>query len=193
MQPNDTLLNNNNDSDASHETVVDSGEDDINDSDASHETVVDSGEDDINLSYQRLLELEEASEVQTAYCIMCKSQTSNFFCHAGCEDQYNAIHKTSEPVDDILNEHGKCVEEEEEVEDVEEDEEVEDDTCPMDECDNKKNVQNKKGRCNMCQKMWYESKRIFFGRERRCIKCQDIYFPDTRDKVEYVCNICEES
>ena len=159
MQPNDTLLNNNNDSDG--------------------ETVVDSGEDDINLSYQRLFELEEATEIQAAYCIMCKSQTSNFFCHAGCEDQYNAIHKTSEPVDDdILNEHGKC---------------VEDDTCPMDECDNKKNVQNKKGRCNMCQKMWYESKRIFLGRERRCIKCQDIFEPeDTRDKVEYICSICGE-
>ena len=80
--------------------------------------------------------------------------------------------------------------------DDEEEEAVEDDTCPMDECVNKRNLKNKKGRCNSCQKWWYEAKRVFFGRERRCIKCQEIFEPETRDKTRekdgYVCEDCFE-
>jgi hypothetical protein len=82
----------------------------------------------------------------------------------------------------------------EEEEDIEV--EVKKDTCPMDNCENKKNWENKKGRCDACQKWWYESKRIFFGVERRCIKCQEIFEPETRDTTRdskgYICENCRE-
>lgn len=91
------MQHNNNNDETDHDTD--------SDGDTDSETVVNSdNEDDINLSYQRLLELEEATKILAAYCITCKSQTPNFFCHAGCEDQYNAIHKTSEPVEDDIAE-----------------------------------------------------------------------------------------
>jgi hypothetical protein len=84
----------------------------------------------------------------------------------------------------------------EEQEDVEVEVELEKDMCPMYECKNKRNLENKKGRCNECHKWWYESKRIFFGRERRCIQCQEIFEPETRDKtrdiVGYICENCSE-
>ena len=70
----------------------------------------------------------------------------------------------------------------------------EDFTCPMEGCENKRNLENKKGRCDSCQKWWYEAKRIFFGRERRCVKCLEIFEPETRDKTHdingYTCNDC---
>jgi hypothetical protein len=76
--------------------------------------------------------------------------------------------------------------------DDEEEEEEDDDTCPMDECENKRNLNNKKGRCNSCQKWWYEVKRVFFGRERRCVKCQEIFEPETLEKDVYFCVDCIE-
>lgn len=53
--------------------------------------------------------------------------------------------------------------------------------CPMDGCENKQDLKNKKGRCDECHKWWYESKRIFFGIERRCKVCKEIFTPETRD------------
>jgi hypothetical protein len=68
--------------------------------------------------------------------------------------------------------------------------------CPMDNCENKKNKENKKGRCDECQKWWYELKRTFFGCERRCFKCKEIFEPETRDKTRdlegYICDVCVE-
>ena len=69
-----------------------------------------------------------------------------------------------------------------------------DNMCPVDGCENKQNLQNKKGRCNECQTWWYETKRTFFGRERRCVTCKIIFEPETRDetrdKVGYICENC---
>jgi hypothetical protein len=83
-------------------------------------------------------------------------------------------------------EKDKCSDEEEELVEM----------CPMDNCENKKNKENKKGRCDECQKWWYELKRTFFGCERRCFKCQDIFEPETRDKTRdlegYICDVCVE-
>ena len=83
-------------------------------------------------------------------------------------------------------EKDKCSDEEEELVEM----------CPMDNCENKKNKENKKGRCDECQKWWYELKRTFFGCERRCFKCKEIFEPETRDKTRdlegYICDVCVE-
>ena len=75
-----------------------------------------------------------------------------------------------------------------------EEEEVKIEMCPMDGCENEKNFKNKKGRCDRCHKWWDESKRIFFGLERRCQTCKELFFPEsrdaTRDKEGYVCGMC---
>jgi hypothetical protein len=97
-----------------------------------------------------------------------------------------------------MTEKKRTFEEEEEDDYVcssdEEEEVVE--MCPEDNCKNERNKENKKGRCNECQKWWYETKRIFFGCERRCFKCQDIFLPETRDKTRdvegYICDVCVE-
>jgi hypothetical protein len=82
-------------------------------------------------------------------------------------------------------------------EEEEEEKQVEDATCPMDGCESKKNPDNKKRRCDACQKWWYESKRIFFGRERKCSKCQEIFEPETRDEIRdkngYTCDDCVDA
>jgi hypothetical protein len=66
--------------------------------------------------------------------------------------------------------------------------------CPMEGCENKQDLKNKKGRCDRCHTWWYENKRIFFGPDRRCKMCQEIFFPDTRDAVRdkegYMCDKC---
>ncbi len=65
-------------------------------------------------------------------------------------------------------------------------------TCPFDGCENKRNLNNKKGRCNDCQKFWYETKWTFFGRGVRCIKCQKIFEPETNGvkKKKDCCQDC---
>ena len=92
------------------------------------------------------------------------------------------------------NEKKRTYKEEEVEEDEYSSEEEEVELCPMDNCKNERNKENKKGRCNECQKWWYETKRIFFGCERRCFKCQEIFEPETRDKTRdvegYICYVC---
>ena len=73
-------------------------------------------------------------------------------------------------------------------------EQEEEEMCPEECCENKKNKDNKKGRCNNCHKWWNESKRTFFGRERKCTKCQEMFEPETRDEIRdkngYICDTC---